>query len=356
MPEGTLCNKKPVNTREELDALLGDKGGKLYYEELNALEVDMDKLKATFKNTLKSRTRTWLDMCAHCGLCADSCFLYNVNKRDPKQVPSYKIQTTLGEMVRRVEKNLPVDNEFMRYCMDTSWSKCTCCNRCGSFCPYGIDMGVMFSYLRGVLNSQGFVPWELKIGSGMHRIFRAQMDVTSEDWVETCEWMAEESEDELAGSGDPHRQGRRGHLVHLQRPRAQALSGRPGRGGHPLPHHGRKLDRAEHRLGTDQPVHVRGRLGSLQNAGGNRVRRHRTAQAQARHRHRVRPRPPGNRRGRPVLGRTQGRQPARSLHPLRGMGARGLDHGPSQDRPGQTHQGQDHLPGFLQLHPQPRPG
>ncbi|MGE4470502.1 MAG: sulfate respiration complex iron-sulfur protein HmcF [Desulfovibrio sp.] len=199
MPEGTLCNKKPIQTKEELDALLADKSGKVYYEEMKSLDVDMDKLKSAFKNTLKSRTRTWLDMCAHCGLCADSCFLYNVNKRDPKQVPSYKIQTTLGELVRRAEKNKPVDNELMRYCMDTAWSKCTCCNRCGSYCPYGIDMGVMFSYLRGLLYAQGFVPWELKIGSGMHRIFRAQMDVTTEDWVETCEWMAEESEDEWPG-------------------------------------------------------------------------------------------------------------------------------------------------------------
>lgn len=87
----------------------------------------------------------------------------------------------------------------MRHCMDVAWSKCTCCNRCGMYCPHGIDMGVMFSYLRGLLYSQGFVPWELKIGSGMHRVYRAQMDVTTEDWVETCEWMAEETEEEWPG-------------------------------------------------------------------------------------------------------------------------------------------------------------
>jgi Fe-S oxidoreductase len=60
-------------------------------------------------------------------------------------------------------------------------------------------MGIMFSYLRGLLFGQGFVPWELKIGSGMHRVYRAQMDVTEVDFVETCEWMAEENEDEWPG-------------------------------------------------------------------------------------------------------------------------------------------------------------
>lgn len=196
MPEGKLCNKIPVTTKEQLDALLADTRGRQYYEEMKALDVDVAKLQTSLKNTLKSRTRTWLEMCAHCGLCADSCFLYQVNGRDPKQVPAYKIQSTLGEIVK---KNGNVDNEFMRMAMETAWAKCTCCNRCGMYCPYGIDMGVMFSYLRGLLFSQGFVPWELKIGSGMHRIFHAQMDVTTEDWVETCEWMAEENAEEWPG-------------------------------------------------------------------------------------------------------------------------------------------------------------
>lgn len=196
MPEGTLCNKQPVTTKEQLDALLADKTGKIYYEEMQHLDVDTEKLAETLQATCKSRIRTWLEICAHCGLCADSCFFYLANGKDPTQVPAYKIQSTLGEIVR---KNGQVDNAHMRYCMDVAWGKCTCCNRCGTFCPYGIDMGVMFSYLRGLCFSQGFVPWELKIGSGMHRIFRAQMDVTPEDFVETCEWMCEEQQDEWPG-------------------------------------------------------------------------------------------------------------------------------------------------------------
>ena len=196
MPEGKFCNKTPINTEEQLKATLGDKGGKQYYEEMNHLDVDSDKLWAAIQKTMKSRTKTWLEICAHCGLCAESCFLYQVNGRVPEQVPSYKIQSTLGVMVKKKGK---VDNEFMQMCMETAWSKCTCCNRCGMYCPHGIDMGVMFGYLRGLLYSQGFVPWELKIGSGMHRVYRAQMDVTTEDWVETCEWMAEENEEDWPG-------------------------------------------------------------------------------------------------------------------------------------------------------------
>lgn len=196
MPEGIFCNKKPVETEEALKALLGDKGGAQYYKEMEELEVDKEALWATVQKTCQSRTKTWLEICAHCGMCADSCFLYRVNDRDPKQVPAYKIQSTLGEIVRRKGD---VDTQFMIHAVEVAWSQCTCCNRCGTYCPHGIDMGVMFSYLRGLLYSQGFVPWELKIGSGMHRVYGAQMDVTTEDWIDTCEWMAEETSEEWPG-------------------------------------------------------------------------------------------------------------------------------------------------------------
>ena len=196
MPEGTLCHKNPIQTKEQLDTLLADKRGTVYYEEMNHLEVNQEALWAIIKNTFKSRLKTWLGICSHCGLCAESCFYYLANNKDPKQVPSYKIQATLGELIKRKGN---VDNAFMQTAMDTAFSKCTCCNRCAVYCPFGIDTGIMFSYLRGLLYSQGFSPWEMKIGAGMHRIFKAQMDVTTEDWVETCEWMAEEYEDDWPG-------------------------------------------------------------------------------------------------------------------------------------------------------------
>ncbi|MDR1490946.1 MAG: (Fe-S)-binding protein [Desulfovibrio sp.] len=200
MPEGKFCNKKPVNTEEDLKSLLADKGGKQYYMEMAELEVDVQKLQDALRRTCASRTLTWLEICARCGMCAESCFFYRISNRDPEQVPAFKIQSTLGEIVRRKGN---VDNAFMRRAMEYAWARCTCCNRCGMFCPNGIDTGVMFSYLRGLLYAQGFVPWELKIGAGMHRVYRAQMDVTSEDWLETCEWMVEENSETWPGLDIP---------------------------------------------------------------------------------------------------------------------------------------------------------
>ena len=196
MPEGKFCYKKPIETEEELRALLNDTGGRTYYEEMKELDVDTGLLGNTIKKIIKSRIKTWLEICAHCGMCADSCLFYRIENRDPKQVPAYKIQSTLGELVKRKGK---VDNDFMHMAMETAWAKCTCCNRCGLYCPHGIDMGVMFGTLRSLLYQQGFVPWEMKIGAGMHRVYHAQMDVTNEEFLETFEWMVEEYEEDYIG-------------------------------------------------------------------------------------------------------------------------------------------------------------
>ena len=65
MPEGVLCNKNKVTTLEQLQALLADKSGKQYYQEMNNLDVDSKALWDLVQKTCKSRTRTWLEICTH---------------------------------------------------------------------------------------------------------------------------------------------------------------------------------------------------------------------------------------------------------------------------------------------------
>lgn len=64
MPEGKFCNRKPISTEEDLKTLLGDKGGQQYYREMEMLEVDTQALAHALETTCKSRTRTWLEICA----------------------------------------------------------------------------------------------------------------------------------------------------------------------------------------------------------------------------------------------------------------------------------------------------
>lgn len=158
--------------------------------------VDVQKIQGILESNLGARMRTWLSICARCGLCADSCFFYLAHDKDPKLSPAYKIKATLGEMYKRKGR---VDRQFLKRAKEIVWGQCTTCRRCSMFCPFGIDMATMFATARAVCNSQGVLPAGLArtkqniIESGN------QMAMANEDWIETCEWMAEEWGEEVAG-------------------------------------------------------------------------------------------------------------------------------------------------------------
>ena len=184
-----LCGREPVNSPESLRLLLGDAGGQLYYKEMEHLPVDLERLKQSLKRYCGSRVRVWLELCANCGLCAASCPFY-LSQGDPRNIPGYKIRV-LTQMLRRPGR---IDTPFMLRAMDVAFGACTRCSRCAVYCPMGIDVGELMGITRQVLFEQGFVPWEMKLGSGMHRVYGAQMDVTGEEWRETCAWIEEEQE------------------------------------------------------------------------------------------------------------------------------------------------------------------
>ena len=158
--------------------------------------VDSKKIQAILAANNGARMRTWLDICAHCGLCADSCFFYQAHDKDPTMSPAYKVKTTLGELVKRGGK---VDREFLKQAYEVVWGKCTMCRRCSLFCPFGIDLASMIGVARSCCNSQGVLPEGL--AKAKENIVKTgnQMAVSEEDWLETCSWMAEEYGEEVAG-------------------------------------------------------------------------------------------------------------------------------------------------------------
>jgi Fe-S oxidoreductase len=158
--------------------------------------VNTTKIKQILSANDSARIRTWLSLCSRCGLCAESCFFYLANGKDPRFSPAYKFKSTLGEMVRRKGE---VDREFLKKCYDILWGECTTCKRCSLFCPFGIDIATMIATARVVCWSQGMVPEGLTRTSINYRDTGNQMGMATEDWLETCSWMEEETGEEIAG-------------------------------------------------------------------------------------------------------------------------------------------------------------
>lgn len=168
--------------------------------EMSEKPVNVKKIQQILDANDGARMRTWLSICARCGLCADSCFFYLAKNKDPRLSPAYKVNATIGEMYRRKGN---VDREFLKKCYDIVWGQCTTCKRCSSFCPFGIDIATMISTARTVCWSQGVVPEGLAKSSDNYRDTGNQMGMATEDFVETCSWMAEETEEELRGISIP---------------------------------------------------------------------------------------------------------------------------------------------------------
>ncbi|MFZ5562484.1 MAG: (Fe-S)-binding protein, partial [Thermodesulfobacteriota bacterium] len=49
----------------------------------------------------KAKISLSLAACAHCSMCAESCFLFQARNHDPKYMPSYKFLSTLGVIYRK---------------------------------------------------------------------------------------------------------------------------------------------------------------------------------------------------------------------------------------------------------------
>ncbi|HAA02828.1 MAG TPA: (Fe-S)-binding protein [Syntrophobacteraceae bacterium] len=158
--------------------------------------IDVRKIQQILDANNSARIRTWLSICARCGLCAESCFFYLAKNKDPRTSPAYKFKNTLGEMYRRKGN---VDRAFLKKCYDLIWGECTTCKRCSMYCPFGIDIATMISTARTVCWSQGIVPEGLTRTSVNYRDTGNQMGMALEDYVETLTWMAEETAEEMRG-------------------------------------------------------------------------------------------------------------------------------------------------------------
>lgn len=66
--------------------------------------IDHEKIMNFLKPKIGARFKMWMQICAHCGLCADTCHFYLSNDKDPKMIPSYKIRF-LNEILKKKRKS-----------------------------------------------------------------------------------------------------------------------------------------------------------------------------------------------------------------------------------------------------------
>jgi Fe-S oxidoreductase len=117
--------------------------------ETDVKDIDTEEIKELMTAD-KAKMKLWLKVCAHCSLCAESCFLFTTKGRDPKYMPSHKVINSIGRLYKKKGK---VDRESLEEIGDIVFNRCVLCTRC--YCPFGIDIPEMITLGRKICRSQG---------------------------------------------------------------------------------------------------------------------------------------------------------------------------------------------------------
>ena len=110
--------------------------------------IDTEEIKAIL-DAEKAKMKLWLKVCAHCSLCAESCFLFTTKGGDPKYMPSHKFINSIGKLYKKKGK---VDRKTLEEIGDVVWNRCVLCMRC--YCPFGIDIPEMIALGRKICRTQ----------------------------------------------------------------------------------------------------------------------------------------------------------------------------------------------------------
>jgi Fe-S oxidoreductase len=121
----------------------------------------------TFDRSIDRRLQASLEVCAHCGICAESCHLFD-NGEASNHLPAAK-----AEQIRRFYRALhdPIGKIFPRWAgaqelseqdldnlVNTAFASCTLCRRCTINCPMGLDTAVVMRAARSMLTAIGKAP------------------------------------------------------------------------------------------------------------------------------------------------------------------------------------------------------
>ncbi|MCU0821212.1 MAG: (Fe-S)-binding protein [Spirochaetes bacterium] len=134
--------------------------------------MDNEKIKV-FRDAVKGRLskpmRYYLDICTRCGLCYDSCHVFQgiprkeyspVGRAEVVRKIYKKYFTAAGKILPYWGDAKKFDNTAMDELLDAAFS-CTGCRRCTMFCPFGIDMPFILGIAKVILLENGTAPEEL---------------------------------------------------------------------------------------------------------------------------------------------------------------------------------------------------
>lgn len=121
----------------------------------------------TFEKVLDRRLMAALEVCARCGICADSCHVY-ASDADPRHVPAARAEAVrafyrkahdpLGKLFPWLVRARDLTEADLDALQETAFASCTLCRRCTINCPFGVDTALIMRAARAMLTATGRAP------------------------------------------------------------------------------------------------------------------------------------------------------------------------------------------------------
>ncbi|MCJ7622292.1 MAG: (Fe-S)-binding protein [Anaerolineaceae bacterium] len=128
---------------------------------------NVKKALSVLNASLTRQMETYLNICAHCGLCNDSCH-YFLALGDPKMVPTYKTDRLrnvwkrehewLGKVLPKWVGAVDLTEERLDEMANIAFNDCTLCGRCVVNCPFGVDTRMIVKTIRAMATETGKAP------------------------------------------------------------------------------------------------------------------------------------------------------------------------------------------------------
>ncbi len=110
---------------------------------------------------------TALEVCARCGICAESCHYY-VSEPSLKHVPAFRTEMLrkiyrkkhdfFGKLFPFIVGAKELDDKTLENLSEMAFSECTLCRRCTFNCPMGVDTPLIIKTIRAMAAAGGKAP------------------------------------------------------------------------------------------------------------------------------------------------------------------------------------------------------
>ncbi len=149
--------------------------------------------------------RLYLDICVHCGACADKCH-YFLATLDPNNMPVKrsdllrniyrKYFTKWGRLADKLSgKDVELNEDYIRTLYIYAY-QCSMCRRCAVFCPYGVDNADITMASREVLSAIGLTPASLTVSIANCEVTGNHIGMTPRGLLNAVSLLEEEIEEE----------------------------------------------------------------------------------------------------------------------------------------------------------------